>query len=96
MPQGQDLATQIRTNSLEELAARIASSAVGSQVSEAARAELTRREILATQKAADAQVLAADAQVKNARWVFWSVIAVLFTSFINLAWTVGYEMLLRR
>ncbi|HEY8872675.1 MAG TPA: hypothetical protein VIM52_06565 [Stellaceae bacterium] len=73
-----DLGTQMRESSLEHLSGLIANSAVGSQVAEAAKAELTRREILTTQEAATAQV-------KNARWMFWSVIVVALTSLVNLA-----------
>jgi hypothetical protein len=82
------LADQMRDAPLEHLAGVIAGTDPGSRASEAAKAELTRRQILAEQGTAQAQVDAARYTKENARWMFWSVIALVVSSLANLAWQV--------
>ncbi len=83
-----DLATQMRGATLDHLSALIANSDPGSRASEAAKAELTRRDISVAQQAAQAQIDSARYTRDNARWMFWSVIVLLVTSLANLAWQI--------
>jgi hypothetical protein len=85
---GSDLAQQMRDTSLEHLAAVVANMEPGSRASEAAKAELTRREIIAQQDAARAQQEAARYTKANARWMFWSAIVVAITSLLSLGWQI--------
>jgi hypothetical protein len=78
----------MRDAPLEHLASVIANTDPGSRASEAAKAELTRREIIAQQEAALSQQEAARYTKQNARWMFWSVVVVAITSFLSLAWQI--------
>jgi hypothetical protein len=62
----------------DELVAILSKKGPTSQEFYAANAELTRR-------TAQAQEEAARYTRQNARWMFWSVIAIVITSFANLA-----------
>jgi hypothetical protein len=85
---GDDLARRMREATLEHLAAVVANTDPGSRSSNAAKAELTRREILTQQSAAKAQEEAARYTRQTARWMFWSVIVVAVSSIIGLAWQI--------
>jgi hypothetical protein len=78
----------MREAPLEHLSAIVANTDPGSRASEAAKAELTRREILTAQGTAQAQIDAARYTKENARWMFWSVIVVAVTAIANLAWQI--------
>jgi hypothetical protein len=85
---GSDLAQQMRDATLEHLAAVAAGSDPGTRNFEAAKAELTRREIIAQQEAARAQQEAARYTKQNALWMFWSVVVVAITSLLSLGWQI--------
>jgi hypothetical protein len=84
----QNLATQMREAPLEHLAAVIANTDPGSRASEAAKAELTRRDIMAAEGTVRWQKEAAIYTKANARWMFWSVVVVAVTSILNIVWQI--------
>jgi hypothetical protein len=77
MASGSDIAQRMRDSDLETLAAFVANSQPGSQASEAAKAELTRREILLHGETARAQQNAA-------KYTLWTAIVAAIAAVVSI------------
>jgi hypothetical protein len=73
---------------LDHLVGVIARTESDSRSSNAAQAELTRRQIIAQQNAVKAQQDAAEYTRQNAKWMLLSVVVVAISSIANLAWQI--------
>jgi t-SNARE complex subunit (syntaxin) len=81
-------------STLDEIADAMAAGPTA-PIHDAAFAELQRRNAILAQQTTDAQIKASDAAIETARytrdssrWMFWSVIAILFTSGVQALFAV--------
>jgi hypothetical protein len=86
---------KLADSSLDDLADALGTADPGSGTHTAAMAEFTRREALAQERVVQAQEAAATAAIataeatrRSARYMLWSVIALVVTSVLSLGWNL--------